>query len=149
MDEAQSGNLGANCEIRGETVMHRIELKAGGSTIARIGGVALFIAAIALSGAGFGCTAARPARSVTSPAATRPVSSEVTTEGINVQIQTKMAQRKELTGELKALDARIAEESGSSKTSIGNAKIQAMQAERSALATKLDALDAEIEAVGP
>jgi|GEM_PF-3176665 len=129
--------------------MHRIELKAGGPTIARVGGVVLLITAIALSGAGFGCTAARPARSVTSPAAIRPVSSQVTSEGINVQIQTKMAQRKEVIDELKALDARIAAESGSSKTSIGNAKIQAMQAERSALATKLDVLDAEIEAVGP
>jgi len=91
MDDALVGGLGCNRELRGETVMRGIELKAGGPTIVRLGGVVLLITAIALAGAGFGCTAARPTRSVTSPAATQPVSSQVTTEGIKVQIQTKIA----------------------------------------------------------
>lgn len=55
--------------------MRCVQLRAGGPTITRIRGVLLVITVIALTGAGFGCTAARPARSVTSPTATQLVSS--------------------------------------------------------------------------
>lgn len=121
--------------------MRCAQLRAEAPTIARAEGVVLLITVIAIAGAGFGCTAARPARSVTSPAATQPVSSQVTTEGLDAQIQAQMAQRTAVMDELKALDARIMEESGSSKTAIDSAKVQIMQAQRRALAAKLDALD--------
>jgi len=107
--------------------------------------VVLLTMAIALAGTGLGCTRARQAQSAASAAA-QPTSSKETTQAIKAQIQSKIAQRAAVMGELKALDAQIAAGPGGSNPSTDGAKTQAGQTQRSVLAEQLDTLDAELEA---